>query len=346
MNQGDTAKSEKSLDLFGKVSNESVMNLSWGILHAGLQSVLDTALDAVVVMDSGGRIIGWNERSTDTFGWTWEEAKGQQLSELIIPPTLREGHEHGLSHYLATGEGPVLDKRIEVTALHRSGNEFPVELSVTASDQFGDKLFVGFLRDISERHAAAERQQRVLQESEHRVRNMLTVVAAIAQQTARASSDIDSFSEAFSGRLQSLARAHQLLVGHVWNDVALSALAEQVLGGDVADGRARFGGPEILLGPRQLMGLSMILHELYTNAVKYGSLCAEGGRVELDWSVEGTEVCVVWAEHGGTCASELPSSGFGQRMIALTVQSDLKGTIERDWRPEGLCAKVRFPTDD
>ena len=321
------------------------MNLSWGILHAGLQSVLDTALDAVVVMDSGGRIIGWNDRSTDSFGWSWDEAKGRQLSELIVPPAFRDGHERGLNHYLATGEGPVLDKRIEVTALHRDGREFPVELSVTASDQFGDKLFIGFLRDISDRHEAAERQQRILQESEHRVKNMLTVVAAIAQQTARTSSDIPSFSEAFSGRLQSLARAHQLLVGQTWNDVALSALAEQVLGGDVAEGRARFGGPEILLGPRQLMGLSMILHELYTNAVKYGSLCAEGGRVELGWSVDQDQICVTWTEHGGTCAADVPSSGFGQRMIALTVQSDLKGTIEREWRPEGLCAEIRFPLE-
>ena len=322
------------------------MNLSWGILHAGLQSVLDIALDAVVVMDSAGRIIGWNDRSTDSFGWTWEEAKGHQLSELLIPPALRAAHERGLTHYLATGEGPVLDKRIEVMALHRDGREIPIELSITASDQFGDKLFIGFLRDISDRHAVAERQQRILQESEHRVKNMLTVVAAIAQQTARSAADIPSFTQAFSGRLQSLARAHQLLVGQTWNDVALSALAEQVLGGDVAEGRARFGGPEILLGPRQLMGLSMILHELYTNAVKYGSLCAEGGRVELDWKVDGDDVRVVWTEHGGSCAAEVPSSGFGQRMIALTVQSDLKGTIERDWRPEGLCAQIEFSLGD
>jgi PAS domain S-box-containing protein len=322
------------------------MNLSWGILHAGLQSLLDTALDAVVVMDTGGRIIGWNDRSTDSFGWSWDEAKGQQLSELLIPTTLRAGHERGLAHFLATGEGPVLGKRIEVTALHRDGRELPIELSVTASDQFGDTLFIGFLRDISERHAEAERQQRILQESEHRVKNMLTVVAAIAQQTARASSDIASFTESFSGRLQSLARAHQLLVGKVWSDIAFSALAEQVLGDDVANGRARFGGPEVLLGPRQLMGLSMILHELYTNAVKYGALCAEGGRVELDWDINEGQVSVVWSEFGGTCPSELPSSGFGQRMIALTVQSDLKGTIERDWRPEGLRAEIRFPLKD
>jgi PAS domain S-box-containing protein len=249
------------------------MNFVGGRLHAGLLWVLDTALDAVVVMDVSGQIVGWNSHSVECFGWSGDEAIGRRLSDLIIPESLREAHERGLSHYLETGEGPVLNRRIEVTAVHRDGREFPVELSVSASEMFGEPLFIGFLRDITDRREAAERQQRVLQESEHRVKNMLTVVAAIAQQTARASSDLETFSETFSGRLQSLAQAHQLLVGKVWEDVALSALAEQVLGVDVAEGRARFGGPEILLKPRQVLGLSMVLHELYTNAVKYGA-CA------------------------------------------------------------------------
>ena len=227
--------------------------------------------------------------------------------------------------------------------LFRSGTEIPVELSINASEQFGARMYVGFLRDISDRHEAAERQQRVLQESELRVKNMLTVVAAIAQQTARVSPDLDSFSEAFSGRLQSLAKAHQLLVGRAVSDVALTALAEQVLGADVAQGRARFGGPEILLEPGQLLGLSMILHELYTNAVKYGALCGEDGEVALDWDIETDEIAMRWIECGPACEPEGTSSGFGQRMIALSVKSDLGGTIERDWRPEGLTVMLRFP---
>ena len=191
------------------------MTLAWGILHAGLQSVLDTALDAVIIMSEDGEIIGWNAIAEKTCGWTDEQALGKRLSELIIPDRYREAHETGLKHYLATGEGPVLNSHIEIEALQADGSEFPVELSITASEQFGGRLFVGFLRNISERKAQAERQQRVLQESEHRVKNMLTVVAAIAQQTARVSPDMDSFSAAFSGRLESLARAHELLVGQV-----------------------------------------------------------------------------------------------------------------------------------
>ena len=321
------------------------MNIPWGLLHPGLQTVLDTALDSVVVMDTDGMVIGWNGHSERLFGWSWEEARDQRLSDMIIPPTLRAAHEKGLAHYLASGEGPVLDSRIEVPALHRDGSELAVELSITASEQFGDKLFIGFIRDISERKAEAERQQRILQESEHRVKNMLTVVQAIALQTAANSTDMASFTTSFSGRLESLARAHQLLVGKVWQDVAISALAERVLGAEVAAGRARFGGPEILLKAGQVLGLSMILHELYTNAVKYGALCTDAGHVDLDWTNDGEAIDLIWAETGYPCEGDLPGTGFGQRMIAMSVKSDLNGTIERDWRPDGLTATLRFPVE-
>jgi len=322
-----------------------MMNMPWGLLHPGLQTVLDTALDAVVVMDIDGMVIGWNGHSETTFGWTWDEVRGRRLSEIIIPLALRASHENGITHYLATGEAPVLDKRIEVSAMRRDVSEISVELSVTASEQFGEKLFIGFVRDISERQAESERQQRILQESEHRVKNMLTVVQAIALQTAATSPDMDTFTASFSGRLESLARAHQLLVGKVWHDVAISALAERVLGAEVVSGRARFGGPELLLKAGQVLGLSMILHELYTNAVKYGALCTDSGHVDLDWTSDDQTIELVWHETGYPCSSDGEGSGFGQRMIAMSVKSDLKGSIEREWRPDGLTATLRFPVD-
>ena len=322
------------------------MNLSWGLLHAGLQTVLDTALDPVVVMDTQGMVIGWNQRSEKCFGWSWDEVRGQPLSDLIIPPEFRMAHERGLSHYLATGESTVLNSRIEVSALHRDGRQVPVELSITASEQFDGKLFIGFLRDISDRKEEADRQQRILQESEHRVKNMLTVVQAIALQTAANSADMDSFTASFSGRLESLARAHQLLVGQVWQDVAISALADRVLGAEVIAGRARFGGPELLLKAGQVLGLSMILHELYTNAIKYGALCSDEGRIEVDWAIDGDMIKLKWREFGTPCETpDTPSSGFGQRMIAMSVKSDLGGTIERDWRSDGLTATLKFPAE-
>ncbi|MCY7399307.1 MAG: PAS domain S-box protein [Sphingomonas bacterium] len=320
------------------------MNMSWGLLHAGLQTVLDTALDPVVVIDTQGMVIGWNAHSEACFGWSCDEVRGQLLSDLIFPPDLRGCHEAGLTHFLATGTGAVLDRRIEVPALHRDGRQIPVELTVTASEQLDGKLFIGFIRDISDRRQEAERQQRILQESEHRVKNMLTVVQAIALQTAANSADMDSFTKSFSGRLESLARAHQLLVGQVWQDVAISALADRVLGAEVIADRARFGGPELLLKAGQVLGLSMILHELYTNAIKYGALCTDEGRIEVDWASAGEMIILTWREFGAPCETpDAPSSGFGQRMIAMSVKSDLSGTIERDWRSDGLTATLEFP---
>ena len=322
------------------------MDIARRDLHRGLQAVLDTALDAVIVMDTADRVIGWNQRAVRTFGWSEIEAVGSRRSNLIIPERYRASHERGLAHYLGTGEGPLLDRRIEVTALDRQGHELPVELSITCSQEFGDKLFVGFIRDISDRRAVAERQQRRLQESDHRVKNMLTVVSAIAQQTARNSTDLESFEESFGARLQSLAKAHELLVQSVGDEVALSVLAEQVFGADVAGGRARFGGPDLLLAARKVLGLSMILHELYTNAVKYGALCTDSGQLELDWELIDGEVVMRWSEQGQPCQGEGSSTGFGERMIALTIRSDLDGSIEREWRPEGLVATLRFPIAD
>jgi two-component sensor histidine kinase len=89
----------------------------------------------------------------------------------------------------------------------------------------------------------------------------------------------------------------------------------------------------------------MILHELYTNAIKYGALCSDDGRLEVDWTCEDGIVELIWKEEGPPCESESLSTGFGNRMIAVSVKSDLKGTIERDWRPDGLTAILRFPKD-
>jgi PAS domain S-box-containing protein len=132
---------------------------------ADLTPILDTALDAVVVMTEDGVVAGWNAIAESTFGWSRDEAIGRQLSELIIPPRYREAHHRGLAHYVATGEGPLLNRRVEIVGLRSTGDEFPIELSITSTDLAGERLFLGFLRDISSRKAA----ETALRESEARL---------------------------------------------------------------------------------------------------------------------------------------------------------------------------------
>src|SRR5947208_10589084 len=114
------------------------------------------ALDAVITIDVQGRITSWNPQAEHLFGWAQEEVLGRLLSETIIPTTYRDAHENGLARFRATGEGPVLGRRIELTALHRNGTEFPVELAITPMRSGKTVLFSAFLRDISESKRAEE----------------------------------------------------------------------------------------------------------------------------------------------------------------------------------------------
>jgi PAS domain S-box-containing protein len=138
-----------------------------------LNLVIDTALDAVITMNAAGIIIGWNPQAETTFGWSRGEAIGRTLADTIIPASMRAAHEDGLRRYLRTGEGPVLNARIEVTALHRDGHEFPVELAISPVKLGEELTFSGFVRDITERKVAERELERSLElerEATHRLR--------------------------------------------------------------------------------------------------------------------------------------------------------------------------------
>lgn len=127
------------------------------------QAIIASALDAVVEMDENGTILTWNPKAEEIFGWTAEEAVGRRPSETVIPAQYREAHEQGLKHFLGTGEGPILNKHVELSALHRDGREFPVELTVTPIRAGAGYTFTAFLRDITERKRAEEKFRGLLE---------------------------------------------------------------------------------------------------------------------------------------------------------------------------------------
>ena len=123
------------------------------------QLILDSALDAVITMDARGVVTGWNAPAERAFGWPARDAIGRDLADLIIPPPHREAHRRGLQQFLDSGEGPVLGKRVELSALHRDGHEFPVELAIATLESTDSCEFSAFVRDISERVRAEEQQR-------------------------------------------------------------------------------------------------------------------------------------------------------------------------------------------
>jgi diguanylate cyclase (GGDEF)-like protein/PAS domain S-box-containing protein len=133
------------------------------------RSIVDSALDGVVTMDVDGVISDWNPMAETMFGWPRSEALGRRVVDTIVPLRFREAHTRGLHHFLTTGEGPVLNKRVELAALHRDGHEFPIELSVSATSSGSGHIFSAFIRDITERHRAEE----ALRASEGRYRQIV-----------------------------------------------------------------------------------------------------------------------------------------------------------------------------
>jgi PAS domain S-box-containing protein len=169
-----------------------------------LSSVLGTALDAVIVMTADGRVSGWNDVAVETFGWARHEAVGTPLCDLIIPPHLRDAHRAGLSTFLKTGAGPLLNKRIEVKALHKSGNEIPVELLISPYSDHNSISFLGFVRDITERKQAAER----LEKQALRATTLYEIISYCA--------DATSFDEALRTTLRAVQQLTGWPAGHVY----------------------------------------------------------------------------------------------------------------------------------
>lgn len=174
-----------------------------GTEHA-LIAVLDTALDAVIVMDSDGSVVNWNEVASEAFGWTRAEAVGTLLSDLIIPDRFRDAHRRGLEAFLRTGVGPVLRKRIEVTALRKSGEEFPVELSITPYVDDGVLVFLGFVRDITERKRTAARLERQ------------ALQARLLYETISFAAEAESFEAALRICLEAVQSLTGWPIGHVY----------------------------------------------------------------------------------------------------------------------------------
>jgi PAS domain S-box-containing protein len=148
------------------------------------RAIVDSALDAVVVMNAEGIITEWNKQAEETFGWTRPEALGRRMSETIIPAQYRLSHERGLEQFFKTGQGPVLNRRIEITAFRRDGTEFPVELSITPQKSDNTWTFSAFIRDITARKQAQEDLRNAHAELAHvnRVMTMGELAASIAHE--------------------------------------------------------------------------------------------------------------------------------------------------------------------
>ena len=213
-------------------------------------------------------------------------------------------------------------------------------------------LVFGVNYDISERKSAEERQRLLLRELNHRVKNTLATVQALASQTVRHARNPEEFLEAFSSRLQALGLAHGLLSDHEWRGIGIGELVRREVKpfDDTDSPRIVITGDDVLLSPDQALGLGLILHELASNAMKYGSLSVPAGIVRLAWRVEGRHqkrrLVLDWKESGGPAVTPPDREGFGSILIRRSLAKVLSSQVKHDFAPDGVIAEISMPLDE
>jgi two-component sensor histidine kinase len=201
---------------------------------------------------------------------------------------------------------------------------------------------IGGAIDITEQKASEARIRFLHNEVTHRVGNLLAVVQAILRQTAMGATTIEELVERFSERLHSMARAQQLLVRETRQLTTLDEVARSQLA-PFHDEQIELGGPSVQLENAAVLHIGMALHELATNAAKYGALSVPGGRVRLAWEKSGQECLVSWRESGGPQVRPGSRRGFGRGVIEWAVASAVDGVVELAFPEEGLTWNLRFP---
>jgi len=205
-------------------------------------------------------------------------------------------------------------------------------------------------RDVTSEHNARETLHLINEELKHRVKNTLTVVGAVAAQTFRDAASKADLAK-YQGRLAAFGRAHDLLTAANWataplHEVIGTALAPYRTG----DGRFAVSGPSLEVRSRQAFALSLAIHELATNALKYGALSVEGGRVSITWSAEqsagGPQFVLAWRETGGPPASPPSGTGFGSRLISRVLTDGFRGTVETSFDADGLLCRLTAPLEN
>jgi two-component sensor histidine kinase len=199
----------------------------------------------------------------------------------------------------------------------------------------------GASRDLTERKQAEELQRLLLDELNHRVKNTFATIQAIAAHTLRSAKDLPSAREALEQRIVSMAKAHDLLTAHAWIGANVADVVARALDA-FSPGRVQASGDPIDIDSRHTLALSLALHELATNATKYGALSRGEGRVAVEWKVGDGTLQIDWRESGGPAVAKPTTTGFGSRLLCQLIR-DLGGTLGFDYDPAGLRCRLRVP---
>ncbi len=307
-----------------------------------LSGIVDATPECVKVISTDGRLLAINPAGLRMIAAT----NSQSLHRVVVADFIVPEHrDEWLARHHRVCAGERLAWEYDVIALngkriHMETHAAPMRLADGSTAQ------LAVTRDISARRREDARRMLLINELNHRVKNTLATVQAIATFSAGRASSVEEFRAAFEGRLLALSRAHELLTRVNWDQVSLHSLL-RVAGAAYGESRIITDGDDVDLQPRMALSLAMVLHELATNAAKYGALSRPAGTVRLRTTVVGrpspTTMSLQWQEADGPTVSPPQRRGFGTRLIERSVRGELGGAVNLAFNPPGLLCTIAVP---
>ena len=309
-----------------------------------LAAIVSSSSDAIVSVDPRGRVLNANRAFSEMFQYEPAEIAGASLCDLVVPEECRAEYEKKLA---SAAFGPakaqiVRRRRKDGTSLDFSISTAPIR------DDKGDLAAISMIyRDMAPLTRAAAHIEFLLREVNHRSKNLLAVVHAVARQTARLSASPERFIDSFMARLSAIGCSHDLLVSRDWRGVRIADLAQNQFSQLDLEARERIevSGDFLEVNPRAAESYGLALHELSTNAVRHGALSAPDGKVDLSFRLDrdGKLYTLTWRESGGPAVAEPARSGFGGTVLTRMAPLAIHGESSLDFTPEGLRYRLSAP---
>lgn len=313
-----------------------------------LAAIVESSDDAILSKDLEGRITSWNAAAQRLFGYSADEVVGRPVTLLI--PRERRDEEAQILIRIRAGERT---EHLETLRRRKDGSLVEVSWSVSPLKDPNGRIIGAstIVRDITEQRRAQERQEVLLHEMSHRVKNLFALASAIVSLSGRSSNSAQELINAVQSRLGALSRAHELTLANLKRDhlpapTPLHALFRTIVSPFECSGGERVSvtGPEVTVSGNAITPLALVFHELATNAAKYGALSDTDGTIEIAVEMNGSELRLTWTENGGPELTQSPrTDGFGARLIDGTIKGQLHGAVARQWPRDGLVVTLTIP---
>ena len=314
--------------------------------RARLAAIVASSQDAIIGQDLDGVITSWNAGAEQLYGYGAAEAIGRPLSTLLA-----DGVADDWPQVLARLQRGERIAQFDSARVAKNGRTIDVSVTISPVKE-ADGRVVGasvVARDVGERRRAERKASLLLGELDHRVKNILAVVSAVVSQTAKNGSTPEAFAAEVQGRIQAIAQAHGLLTQAGQGEIALRDLVATELAPYNLRGAGNISmvGDDVALTPRAGMALALAVHELASNAAKYGALSTPSGRLAVSWTTTGgagsRTLAFMWAETGGPAVRPPSRRGFGTTLIERALSSDLDAEVSREFLVSGLRCAIRIP---